>query len=611
MTSHNGEKMNKRRLAILILTIVALYYVTFLIIFANISYPLVGGDFSYFIPRMLDTFQHYKINGFSIQWYTPSFGGGLPAYPNPQNMQFSLSQLLVFLVNPWVAILAGWTVCVVIGFYSAYYFFEHILKFTPFSSAIGSILFNVNGFVIGHMVIGHVTFQTFPLYPLLLIAFTAATLNSFSRGLFISLVFAVLVYSGGFYIAVIYLLSFSVTVPLLLLIKPDVFRPLRIIPSILWTLLLTVLLTGSKIYASMSFLEFFPRILIDHYNISFLKGIFGVFLQFTLVPYFLGIALLTKFSIINPKVFNITLMTGAPYGLWEFDMSQPISFLIILIMMFFFFLQRLHKGQIPKLTKRVYFLLILLVFFTWITLEFRLTNGWVYPAMLSNLPIIRSLHVNLRYSAALIFPFALFGAFSFNYFESRIYRCKTFLFLFLSLLSIVHLVNYYSLDTKRILDYSYDISPLSITYKDISQGRIFPIKYIAKVSDSKAIEKHESSALPYEPIFGYGLEHFKSLTHPGPVWDQENGYFNMTNPSSLVFPKENNAFVFERIQISDKKKLEDFTHHRQPAWQRPLIQKVLDYLLLSSFAIFLLFLMGILGKRIKDNLCARRNLKNS
>src|SRR5512133_3076938 len=75
--------------------------------YSNLLFPLVGQDFKYSVPRLIDTYLHYKINGLSIQWYTPSFGGGLPAYPNPQHIQFSLVQLLMAFLNPWTAILVS------------------------------------------------------------------------------------------------------------------------------------------------------------------------------------------------------------------------------------------------------------------------------------------------------------------------------------------------------------------------------------------------------------------------------------------------------------------------------------------------------------------------
>ena len=82
----------------------------FYFVYLSRSYPFIGHDYRYFVPRLLDTYLHYRLNGPVIQWYTPSFGSGLPAYPNPQHMQYSLPQILLAVVNPWLAILVSMAV---------------------------------------------------------------------------------------------------------------------------------------------------------------------------------------------------------------------------------------------------------------------------------------------------------------------------------------------------------------------------------------------------------------------------------------------------------------------------------------------------------------------
>ena len=89
--------MSKRFLyfGLILLNILIIAY--FLIRYTGATYPLVGSDYRLFIPRLIDSLLHYKVNGFSVQWYTPSFGGGLPAYPNPLQMQFSISTTIYLL----------------------------------------------------------------------------------------------------------------------------------------------------------------------------------------------------------------------------------------------------------------------------------------------------------------------------------------------------------------------------------------------------------------------------------------------------------------------------------------------------------------------------------
>ena len=71
----------------------------------NLNYPLLGHDYTYGITSMLDSALHFRLNGLTIQWFTPSFGGGIPAYPNPNNGQFSLLALLTVFFPPWQAVM--------------------------------------------------------------------------------------------------------------------------------------------------------------------------------------------------------------------------------------------------------------------------------------------------------------------------------------------------------------------------------------------------------------------------------------------------------------------------------------------------------------------------
>ena len=107
-------------IALIVLNI--LFIALFVVQYTSATYPMVGSDYRLFGPNLIDSLLHYKVNGFSIQWYTPSFGGGLPAYPNPLQMQFSIPQLFTFFVNPWVAILASSVIYIIIGFWGTFLF---------------------------------------------------------------------------------------------------------------------------------------------------------------------------------------------------------------------------------------------------------------------------------------------------------------------------------------------------------------------------------------------------------------------------------------------------------------------------------------------------------
>jgi len=79
----------------------------------------------------------------------------------------------------------------------------------------------------------------------------------------------------------------------------------------------------------------------------------------------------------------------------------------------------------------------------------------------------------------------------------------------------------------------------------------------------------------YDPLLGENS--FLPHVHEGSVFDIQNGFYNMTDPTGYVFPKENNSKLFSLIPVSDYKKLMDFLNRRQPDWKLPLIQIALDW----------------------------------
>src|SRR5215208_1909091 len=112
-----------------------------IVLLVNRDYPFVGHDYRYFIPRLLDTNLHIRLNGLSIQWYTPSFGGGLPAFPNPQHLEYSFVQWFSFFMGPWPAILLTTAAVSLIGYVYFYKFLNEKLELDWKSSALGAIFF--------------------------------------------------------------------------------------------------------------------------------------------------------------------------------------------------------------------------------------------------------------------------------------------------------------------------------------------------------------------------------------------------------------------------------------------------------------------------------------
>ena len=220
-----------RTILLIVMNIVVVGY--FLIWYMNRSYPMIGSDYRLFMPYMLNSYLHQKINGLSIQWYTPSFAGGRPVFPNPQDLEYSLPQFLLWVVNPWSAIQISIVVFITIGFVATYYFLKKLLGLGSFSSILGAVFFIANGFYFEHMASGHVTFQVFPLFAVIVIIFTHPRLPTWLAGLLLALVATILLYSGIHNVP-FFILAAILFLPILYLIKPSLLNGKRMVLIAMW-----------------------------------------------------------------------------------------------------------------------------------------------------------------------------------------------------------------------------------------------------------------------------------------------------------------------------------------------------------------------------------------
>jgi hypothetical protein len=275
-------------------------------------------------------------------------------------------------------------------------------------------------------------------------------------------------------------------------------------------------------------------------------------------------------------------ITGAVYGIWEIDTGiSPvlIVFLLVGLARFFVSLRKTGKRRVEAFNVGALILLLLAV---WITAELTFAKGWFY-SLIRDLPVLRSLHVNVRFTSAFILPLVIVGSFLVNRFFLE--HPKSIFFPIVSFCTIAALMTYFLL-SRQIHSREFKVFSTDETQSVITS----PVIKISNIGDWDGFAEHASSYRPYEPLFGYSLETFKPTIHLGSVFEEENGYFNMTNPSSLVFPEINNSYPFERIKTSERDKLELFIQRKQPSWKIPNLQKFLDVLSPS----ILIFSIGVI-----------------
>ncbi len=125
-------------------------------------------------------------------------------------------------------------------------------------------------------------------------------------------------------------------------------------------------------------------------------------------------------------------------------------------------------------------------------------------------------------------------------------------------------------------------------------GASFEVTTIRKTKEegnnTVALATGVSNLNLYEPAFGYDLEYFHPQLHRGSVWDEFNGYYNMTDPTGYVYPEVNNNQPFALFRVEDKETLTLFVNHIQPRWKIPVYQIVLNWVSGLSFLIVVVYL---------------------
>lgn len=572
-----------------------------ILLITNRDYPFVGHDYAYFIPHIIDTELHIRINGFTIQWYTPSFGGGLPGFPNPQHMEYSIVQLLSLWMGPWSAVLVSSAAISLIGYYFFYRFLSERLELNRMSSILGSLFFVGNGFYIEHLIAGQMGYQLFPLGAIILYALTDRRGKYIYNGAIIAIVITLMVFQAGFYLIVILILSFGIAFPLLHLYKAEVLNLRNITLTVISAVILSAGMTASKIYAVTVFMSHFPRELFDTYNIGVLQGGVGLITQL------LGAMVLTPALIVtgqNPELLTgiLSTLTGARYGIWETDIGLPPVLIIFLFMGLVYAVTHFWENLRLRPNRSVLIAFILLAFPVWITVELTLAKGLIY-SFTKQLPILKSLHINVRFASAFILPLVIVGAFELERFFSK--NQKPLYFGALTILTLASLLSYFSLPSE-VHQREFNVSHSTILHEQIQGGSRFPITYIADIKSLEGFLEYASSYRPYEPIFGYHLEQFTPETHYGKILEVRDGYFNMTNPASFVFPEINNLHPFERFKTSEQDKLEAFLERKQPEWNIPVAQKILNIfsfiaLIFSAGVPFTASVLGIISAARQKN----------
>jgi hypothetical protein len=106
-----------------------------------------------------------------------------------------------------------------------------------------------------------------------------------------------------------------------------------------------------------------------------------------------------------------------------------------------------------------------------------------------------------------------------------------------------------------------------------------------------------SQLLCYNPMFGYGLEHFpiKSL-HPGPVLEEANGLLNIKNPACYLYPQENACVPGDHFTLAQREAARDFANYKPFAFEFSVAQRIANWITLVTLTLLALYFSIVLSR---------------
>ncbi len=567
---------------IFIILILSLFHLHFFQYFPT-SDGLLGSDYAYFFPYLLNGLYWFNTNGyFEIPWFTPAFCGGIPFYPNPQNLYFSIPQVLSIWNGPVQGVYFSVIIFSTIGVVAKTFLLRRVFQLSIPAILVGIVLFLFNGFFISRMLVGHLTYHIFPLVPLLAYGLIYnADEGGRSRQHEImwiginALIFVYMIYAGAanFMVPVIYML-------VMLWLLAVIFRQsnCKFLVRLILAGLLGMIISSSKLYSSVVFMGLFKR---DFYPLPGFDGLFSSIENIFKMLFF------TDGQIVVDSIRNF------PYVLGEYEVNfqlTPISLLLIttmcILMSYRFFVKREKLAVTLPVKKAAVILIVMLLVPILINTYY---PGW--SQFLKGLPYIKNSSSLIRWIAIYVPVLCVISAYAVDYiFRSQKYRIAA------SMICIVLIVlTITSQDWGRYFKHSYNpVNILSAWDADIP-----PVMSIGSMPGSDKIEiylerndlmvRGESQFACYEPVFGYGLEDFPyGNLHLGNVFDELDGTFNINNPACLLYPEENQCMPGDKLTHDEYGIAKSFISYEKIEFEAPVIQKFLQVLSLYTLVLTIL-----------------------
>ena len=556
--------------------LIVAYHLIFRDYFPNI-HGKMGHDYALFLPKLLDGYFWFSANGlFALPWFTPSFCGGIPLFPDPQSMYYSIPQFLSFLIDPLTSVYITVLLFAILGYTGFYLLLRRVFLTSPWIAVLGAGFFLFNGFYVHRMIIGHLTYHPFMLIPLLAFFLLRAvpalpTAQQGPRGWHAALAGILLAYmfQAGMVNVVLPAIVSVIIIGLIYEVACDTRGPF-------WLRLTTaggiaLALCSAKLVAASAYLQHFGR---DMYQLPGAQTLTDALL---LVFQLLFIAPITAHT--DGRLVNVQ------WGLDRHEFEFGVTFLPLVWLaaggIAVIYRAWTPGGRSPS-TPRQWLRLALIagLLFLPICLNYY-TPTW--NALLKHIPILKNSTSLFRWVSLYIPVVILLTALA----GESLLRIRAYSpyapYAVGASLTVVVMLNMLT-DRQFYHAQTYDPGQILQAYYEVQLGRVPEITHIAVYTDplgraimpqrrNDTLVQGSSQLLCYEPLFGYRLEKFPIKTlQLGPVLVGHEGHLNLKNPVCYVYPLDNacapgDHFSVEQLAIAATFSAYKPIPFRLPIWQ--------------------------------------------
>jgi hypothetical protein len=556
----------------------------------------LGPDYHYFLLRLLDGNFWIHQNGYlSIPWFTPGFCAGLPHFGNHQSLYFSVPQLLTLAIDPLASIRLTFFLFGAMGYVGMYLLLRRSFSMNRAPAVLGATLFLFNGAYTSRMLVGHLTFHSFMLVPMLSLLLHGGTSSERKGDPWRN---GAEVVSAGLLIAYMAICSlplvlFQALTAVVLIAFLDILFGShalgwrRFAGRLSAASLLAICFTLAKLVAIAAFLGNSPR---DFYLLAGIDSPGALILS----------ALSSLFYSPPVGIFNqATINYDFHLGPQELDYGITLVPLYLIALLG---LTRFTPGSALAYwanlsrDRRVASILLAVGLTTPLALNFY-TPGW--NEFLKSLPVLRSSSTLVRWFSVYIPTLILLAMLSLD--RSQLGARSRLWIVLLSIPWVI--VQSSARDRSFEGDLHFDPAASIATYHRvwsgawtpridrISEARKVPGKgYLVRDRD-KSLLDGASQLLCYEPTFGYAREHFqRGSLFEGPALEERDGVLNLKNPACYVYPEENGCRPGDHFRADERARAEAFTRYRPFEFRLSRRQRLANVVSATSLGASFLFL---------------------